>query len=309
MLKEIKKAILANYFLYFLAVNVYGILNGFLFAYRTRNKLIITDRTKKFVIPFYNRVYAFDIIREWNDYINSVEPDFVDKKGYFVYNFSKTRKHRVKDTDIVMYNNYLPEFLESDMVYMQSLKLSPGENIMDLGAYCGLTAYLFSKAVGNRGRILSVEPDILNYYVLQKNIRDHCLVNVRAINAAIWSKNMEIEFSQESAMGSAVTACTDRRGKTYNRPGITLIELARRFRFKRIDVVKMDIEGSEYPAFETIDEFIARYTPRFIIEVHYNKDGKIDLDYFYDIFTKHGYEMEIIKQSKKEIFPLIYAYK
>jgi len=282
--------------MYFWVINIYGMLNGFLFVYQTKNKLIIAGKNKKFIIPFYNRICAFEIIRKWHSYTNSIEPDFIDKKGDLVYNFSKTRKHRIKGADIVMYNTYMPEFLELNMLYLDTLKLSQGEIIFDLGAYCGLAACLFSKTIGKNGRVVSVEPDILNYYVLEKNIRDHELVNVKAINAVVWSRDTDIEVPHKDE-------------KTYKLPAITPLELTRRLRLKRVDVVKMDIEGSEYHVFETIDEFIERYSPRFVIKVYHNKDGKIDLGYFYDIFSKHGYEMEIIKQPQKEKFPLIYAYK
>jgi FkbM family methyltransferase len=177
--------------------------------------------------------------------------------------------------------------------------------VVDAGAYAGGSSYHFGRAVGPSGRVLALEPDRTNFGCLTRNIALHGMGNVEPVNAGLWSSSGQVGFQREGNMGSAVSDVIDRRGLDDRVQVYTLADLCLRFGLARLDLVKLDVEGSEVAILECAGEVIARFRPRFAIEAH-NVAGEITDRRVSDILSAHGYEVKIVPQAGLPL-PLLFA--
>lgn len=304
-MKLLKKWILSNDCIFLLAIKLYARLNKMNSIKIHTNIIELRKNDKIFLMNYSNRMYAFDVIREFDNFTDSVEG--VLENGLYIYDFTKSDSHKLKDENIDFYYTALPESPETNKIYLKHLNLKQDDIVIDLGSYCGYSSYVFSKQVGANGKVICVEADADNYSALVKNINNLNLSNIEPINKAIWSTETTLDFISESSLGSSVKDCVDRKGRTNKIETITLNGIVNKFNLQKIDAIKMDIEGAEYNIFSNIDDFIDKFSPKFIIEVHKNAQGKIDTEFFNNIFERHNYIFSKVQQSKKEPFPLIYA--
>ncbi|OGI16797.1 MAG: hypothetical protein A2255_00785 [Candidatus Melainabacteria bacterium RIFOXYA2_FULL_32_9] len=133
MIKIIKRCILNYDFLFFIVSNLYGLINGFKQVTINKNEVCIIEKNKKFILSYYTRVYAFDVIREFNYYTSSVEG--ILKHNLYEYNFSKPALHKIPNKNIDFYYTFLPEGIETNDIYLKYLDIKSGDYILDLEAY------------------------------------------------------------------------------------------------------------------------------------------------------------------------------
>jgi FkbM family methyltransferase len=204
----------------------------------------------------------------------------------------------------------LPEGGSTNNAYLRTLSLKEGETVLDLGAYAGLTAYLFASAVGPTGRVIAVEPDPETYRVLSGNlerVRSKAVGWIEPVQAAIWSERGTVKFCSEGNMGATTSSHARRGHEPVDVEAKTLQQLAEEYGLDRVDAVKMDVEGAEYDVIPAAGEFVCRFRPRFIIEVHKDEFGVIDTAAIEKAFSGFGYSCRFVTQSMAEAFPLLFA--
>lgn len=158
---------------------------------------------------------------------------------------------RLRSTDIELCQEVLVK-----TQYESKLPKSP-KVIVDAGANIGLTAIFFANRYPG-ARIIAVEPDSSNYEMLRKNIAPYS--NIVAVRAALWNENKEINLIDPGA-GQTAYQTHDGSGVPNLRlqvvPGITLDRLMSDFDIRFIDLLKVDIEGSEKEVFERSSPWIS----------------------------------------------------
>lgn len=135
--------------------------------------------------------------------------------------------------------------------------------IIDAGANIGLTSVFFSIKYPS-AKILAIEPDKENYQRLL--INTSAISNIDALRAALWVDESNIEVIDE---GYGLRGFTVRAGATSNEVnGITINSLIAKYNIDVIDILKIDIEGSEKEIFEKgYEEWLPR-TKCLVIELH-----------------------------------------
>lgn len=118
--------------------------------------------------------------------------------------------------------------------------------VLDLGAHIGRYSVVAGKLVGNSGKVIAIEADPYNFEILQLNIRANELQNVvSAINAAAWKEAATLTLFRNTFSGRhSVCNTTDSHSKINT---ITVDELVLQYNLPKIDWMKVDIEGAEYP--------------------------------------------------------------
>ena len=142
--------------------------------------------------------------------------------------------------------------------------LRHGDCLVDLGAHVGYHSLLAARAVGPRGHVVAFEPDPANYECLRLNIARAGLSNVQAFPLAAWRR------TQALAMRGSATNTGDQR--TYRRAtrsglrvqGIAIDALFSHFR--RLDLIKSDLQGRDHIALWGMRRLIARHRPRAVVE-------------------------------------------
>lgn len=133
--------------------------------------------------------------------------------------------------------------------------------IIDCGANIGITS-LFLAARYPGATILSVEPHPENFALLKTNVAQ--VPRISPIPACLTGASRSaVRFTtDQAAWGNRIAA--DNRGVLV--PAMTIEELCEQNGIKKIDLLKLDIEGAEEQVLEN-GTFLAR-TEHIIVELH-----------------------------------------
>ena len=167
----------------------------------------------------------------------------------------KVHSHRLFNHTTFFYGG--PEYLHGlteifiGNIYNQTLP----ENayVLDCGAHIGLSV-IYIKSICPTANIIAFEPDTKNYNLLNKNISSHQLTGIEARQEAVWVENTTLNFIQEGNMGSKIG--TDSTGKTIEVKAARLKD----YMDKKIDFLKLDIEGAEYKVLKDIADNLFHVT-------------------------------------------------
>lgn len=136
--------------------------------------------------------------------------------------------------------------------------------IIDAGANIGFTTLFFLQRFPGAA-VISLEPDPENFVLLQKNVTKQ--INVTSLRKAVWHKTGPIKITDHGygVRGFVVEDVSDSTLSTM--PAISISELVLEYRLSNIDILKMDIEGSEKEIFESDTSWLS-ITRCLIIELH-----------------------------------------
>lgn len=139
--------------------------------------------------------------------------------------------------------------------------------IIDGGANIGL-ATLYLKNRYPAATIFSVEPDKSNFIMLVKNTGQY--ENIYCYNNGIWNRNAQLKITNEEAGNeSFVVAEVNADNKDNNTiKAITLGDIVRDNHINCIDLLKLDIEGSERKVFEDNYTDWLSITENLLVEIH-----------------------------------------
>jgi FkbM family methyltransferase len=153
-----------------------------------------------------------------------------------------------------------------DVAYLRSA-IRPSDICFDVGANTGFFSIVMG-ACALEGRVYAFEPIPLNYHLLSANVLLNGLP-VDAYEVAVSDKVGEALFSQseDSAYSSLVAVGRRPEVQKITVPTISLAEFASREGIRRIDVMKIDVEGAEQLVLEGAAEILARSTmaPRLLM--------------------------------------------
>lgn len=148
---------------------------------------------------------------------------------------------------------------ESHIVMLSKNLISKKDVVLDVGANVGLHTLLFSKLVGEEGKVFAFEPNKLNFERLNLNLSLNSISNTKIVSSAVSDEIGEkifYEFSNNSEnLGNHSFAYTE----TIKRLEKEELVSKRRVLCTTIDdyckkndispnFIKMDIEGFEYNA-------------------------------------------------------------
>lgn len=131
-------------------------------------------------------------------------------------------------------------------IYAPYLENKKDSVVLDIGAHIGiftLYAYEYSK------RIYAVEPSLEHFDLLVRMISHNKMINVVPIRKAIYIENKKLPFGgpdSNKTMRSLHTAIWQEGKPRETVEAITLDTLFKDNNIEHIDLMKLDVEGSEY---------------------------------------------------------------
>jgi FkbM family methyltransferase len=141
----------------------------------------------------------------------------------------------------------------------------PVSTIIDAGANIGFTTVYLSGRFPD-AQILSLEPDSENFVLLQQNTMNSKFIT--PIQKALWNKSGFIKITDQGyGIRGFVVQDADAHTPGVVLPAISLTDLIREYNLNTIDILKMDIEGSEKEIFEGDTSWLA-VTRCLVIELH-----------------------------------------
>ena len=183
------------------------------------------------------------------------------------------------ETFVVLFNEI---FLYNEYSFPAS---GPAPFIIDCGSNIGMSI-LYFKLLYPNAKILAFEPDDATFKLLEKNMAGNSLKDVTICNCALHSRDGDIDFYYDANLAGSLLMSTCKRDDTSFTDAIqdSLSSVGMPRTCKRVkgvllssyitepvDLLKMDIEGSEHVV---IDELARsgklRLIKRIVIEYHHN---------------------------------------
>ncbi len=156
--------------------------------------------------------------------------------------------------------------------------LLPAKGVfLDIGSNMGYCSLLMSKAVGEDGRVFAIEPSERDFLRLVDNVNLNRLSNVNVYRLAVSDKigkvNISIAPEERSALNTLGTSFSNKgieKVQTEEVDSTTLDMFVEEEELDRIDVIKMDIEGSELKALNGARNTIEQHRPALIVGINEN---------------------------------------
>lgn len=139
-------------------------------------------------------------------------------------------------------------------------------NVIIAGAYFGDQAILVADNIRSTGVCHTFEPNKNNSDLIVENARLNNLSNILINNLALWNKsNEKLAFEGEDALASTVTA-TDKAATVLHT--ITIDDYIMKNRVGKIDLLMIDVEGSEIKVLQGAVEMLKKDKPVVVFETH-----------------------------------------
>jgi len=129
--------------------------------------------------------------------------------------------------------------------------IEKGMVVVDIGANIGYYTLLAARLVGEEGRVFAFEPDHYNYRLLCKNIEVNAHRNVIPVRKAIFSKSgkMKLFLDKSNLGGHSLSEANVDKGASITIDATSLDDYFKNTNNK-IDVIKVDVQGSEMEVLE-----------------------------------------------------------
>jgi len=195
-------------------------------------------------------------------------------------NFLNTKVFLHPEGDVVCDNIVKGHPTEEHLVQYFNKLIKPTDVIVEGGVYVGLHTVRFSQ-LASQGHVYSFEASKRNYDLAATTLHENNIENVSLFNQGLFSKNADI-YLQESWTPDQDTVTDTPTNKKIE--GVTIDSL----QLKKIDFIKLDIEGGELEALKGAINSIQKFQPIITFEYlkHLNHASPIPFltEFEYDVF-------------------------
>jgi FkbM family methyltransferase len=181
-------------------------------------------------------------------------------------------------------------------------EIRPSDLFVDVGVFIGLYTVAVAKRVGSEGRVVGFEPDSTNYLAAREHVRLNGVEDrVELIQAAAGPCDEFVSFKPGGDMAHVSSDPGDATCK------VECVTLDKVFIGKRVDVLKIDVEGFEERVLQGAAGLLkdAERSPRAIyIEVHPYAwpEVRTSSDSLLGLLDRCGYEARSVEgRSVKKI--------
>jgi FkbM family methyltransferase len=158
--------------------------------------------------------------------------------------------------------------------------------IIDAGAYTGLSSLYYSLKYPN-AKIFAIEPENSNFETLEKHTKNN--PNIFRINAGLWYKDAFLKIVDRNTGKWGFTTEEVSESENYDIKAVTIDTLLEQSGFDRVDILKLDIEGSEKELFSKNYNYWVDKINIIVIELHDKiKDGCSEV--FYSAIDKNKWK-------------------
>src|SRR6056297_738274 len=155
--------------------------------------------------------------------------------------------------------------------------IDEGDVCIDIGANLGYYSVFMSRLCGPQGKVYAVEPIPLFRSIWQDNMKKFGENNVEMLPYALGETERSVKMGMPSRDGivhHGMTKIADDKNKQFSEYFEAEMKVPDRLfaGIKRIDFVKIDIEGYEYPTLQNMMETIRQHKPKLQTELSKDRD-------------------------------------
>ncbi len=142
--------------------------------------------------------------------------------------------------------------------------LRAGMTFIDVGANMGDFTLLAARLVGSAGTVLSIEPELKNHSILQRSIDLNDYTNIRALRIALSDRDGSASL-RILGRSTEHTLSPEFKGlREITVPTRTLDAVVAEQQLKRVDMVKIDVQGWEIEVLRGAAHTLRAY-PRIVL--------------------------------------------
>ena len=216
-----------------------------------------------------------------------------DKPRYKKYNI-RYLGFNMEVPDALSFIWQFKEIFADESYKFQSYSQNPV--IYDCGANIGTSCLYFNKNYPSSViKAFEADPNIAK--ILGENLANNHVKNVEIIDKAVWINNEGVELSIEGADGASIYS----KNNVIKVPSVRLNELIQNE--KKIDLIKIDIEGAEYDVLLDCNDSLSKIENIFI-EYHSFANSSQNLSEILSILEKNHFRY-FIKPVNDRAVPFI----
>jgi len=169
--------------------------------------------------------------------------------------------------------NALHVFYYRDYEVLDDFTPREGWTVLDVGAFIGLWALRAYAATGGRGRVIALEPNpracALCAFNLHINGAESAQVLPFALSASSGEATLYVpEYEVNASLREDYARLFGDELREVRVRTVTPEQLLRRLGVKRVDLMKVDVEGHELDVFSAFSRDAAARVKRLVVEVH-----------------------------------------
>jgi FkbM family methyltransferase len=194
-------------------------------------------------------------------------------------------------------------FLTSELAKV----VSKGMVVLDVGSNIGYYAVHEAALVGPKGMVVAVEPQPHAYGALLASLKANGFENIVAVRRAVSRARGSLEFAISSFSNWSRVNAGRRDADVVEEIDVeasTIDDLVSELGLRRLDLVRMDVEGYEEEVIEGMREAIDRFRPVICMELHV---GYLGLERSIALLAglmKRGYRMLFAAPRLLDSYPL-----
>lgn len=162
----------------------------------------------------------------------------------------------------------LREKYESPLTYLDRF-LKPGQVFIDGGANFGIYTVAASKIVDDSGLVLSFEPSVESFPVLERNVEINQFHNVKLFKSALSSEEGTSRLYHIDNAPNSYSLNSDSKSDTTFEEVTTktLDDIMLREGIEKIDFLKLDVEGAEEEVLRGASSVLIQSKPKVLFEM------------------------------------------
>lgn len=211
---------------------------------------------------------------------------------------------------VLMLGNYATESHESQIFEKQ---LKKDQIVLDLGANIGYYSLLARSVVGPGGKVFSFEPSTENTSLIKKSIDANKFENITVVEAAVSDHDgygslfLSPYYKSEHSVFEYHYSSGDHKGDTQKIKLVTIDSFLENLGDPSVDVIKMDVEGSEKKALDGMKKTI-EFNKKLTLITEFWPQGfanaGIEPEDFLEILASLGFVLYHIDEFLQKTYPV-----
>ena len=176
----------------------------------------------------------------------------------------------LKPTEHIQQQLFWYGYYEKELGILLKRLVKANDVFLDIGANIGYFS-LLAAAVSSSSRVISFEPVHKLFQELNANISINNIKNIMPVNAAVGEINEEKEIFLSAPDNLGMSSFQEPENYSGKKEKVTVIAIDDWFKtsgLTKIDIIKLDVEGSELAALKGMHEVLQKQGPALIIEIN-----------------------------------------
>ena len=175
--------------------------------------------------------------------------------------------------------------------YLKYYSPQKGDVIVDAGAWKGHFSIIASRLVGNKGKVIAIEPQKEMFNKLRCRFNRLRIKNISVINRGLYDKNISRKVEKRTLSSFSVNSTKAAvEGKTETIILATLSTVLNEVDVSSIDFIKMDIEGAEIEAISGMIDILESNNVNLAIATYHKREGEKTYLKVEQILNEIGYK-------------------